>query len=89
MCIHGGALIWGSRKDIAAGGAARLRELCTEAGLTQVSIDYRLAPETKIAGIIDDLRDAWRWCHEDLPDLFDVDTKRIAVLGRSAGGYSR
>ena len=87
VCIHGGALDLGQQKGHRSGWCRSSRELCTEAGLTQVSIDYRLAPETKIAGIIDDLRDAWRWCHEDLPDLFDVDTKRIAVLGRSAGGY--
>jgi acetyl esterase/lipase len=85
--IHGGALIWGSRAGLVAGGARLLTELCAQAGYTQVSIDYRLAPETKLARIVEDVRDAWRWVHHELPRLFDVDTKRIAVLGRSAGGY--
>jgi acetyl esterase/lipase len=87
VCIHGGALIWGSRSDTESGGAARLRELCAEEGYTQVSIDYRLAPETKLPAIIEDIKDAWLWCHHELPRLFDVDTKRIGILGRSAGGY--
>jgi acetyl esterase/lipase len=87
VCIHGGALIWGSRENIASGGAALLRQLCSEAGYTQVSIDYRLAPETKLPEIVADLRDAWTWVHEELPGLFDVDLNRVAVLGRSAGAY--
>jgi len=87
VCIHGGALIWGSRKDIATGGAALLRQLCSDAGYTQVSIDYRLAPETKLPEIVADLRDAWTWVQEELPGLVDVDLNRVAVLGRSAGAY--
>jgi acetyl esterase/lipase len=81
-------LIAGSRKDISeANGSGLLRELCTEAGYTQVSIDYRLAPETKLPGVIEDVRDAWEWIHAELPSHFDVDTDRSAVLGRSAGGF--
>jgi acetyl esterase/lipase len=87
VCIHGGALIWGSRADIASGGARLLTGLCAEAGYTQVSIDYRLAPETKLSGILDDVADAWAWVQRELPGLADVDTSRVAVLGRSAGGY--
>lgn len=85
--IHGGALISGMRSEIASGGAALLRDRLTERGYTQVSIDYRLAPETKLPAIIEDLQDAWRWVDEELPRLFDVDTSRVGVLGRSAGGY--
>ena len=32
-----------------------------EAGYTVVSIDYRLAPETKLPAILDDVRDAFAW----------------------------
>jgi acetyl esterase/lipase len=87
VCIHGGALIWGTRNELASGGAAVLRELCSGAGYTQVSIDYRLAPETKLPEIVEDVKDAWRWIHGELPRLFEVDTSRTAVVGRSAGGY--
>jgi acetyl esterase/lipase len=52
-----------------------------------VSIDYRLAPETLLPAIIEDLRDAFRWVRVEGPILFDVDPRRIAVVGHSAGGY--
>src|SRR5690242_11997639 len=56
--IHGGALILGSRKLPAD---SRILRALLEAGFTVVSIDYRLAPETKLPGIIEDVRDAFRW----------------------------
>jgi hypothetical protein len=56
--IHGGALIAGSRK--LAPGARVLRTL-REAGFTVISIDYRLAPETRLPGIIEDVEDAFAW----------------------------
>jgi acetyl esterase/lipase len=87
VLIHGGALIWGSRTEVATGGAGLLTRLCAQAGYVQVSIDYRLAPESKLPAILEDVRDAWAWVHDDLPDVADVDTTRTAVLGRSAGGY--
>jgi acetyl esterase/lipase len=87
VCIHGGCLIYGGRSEIASGGAGVLRERLGERGYTQVSVDYRLAPETKLAGIVEDVQDAWRWVHEELPRFYEVDTSRVGVLGRSAGGY--
>jgi len=81
--IHGGALIMGDR-----GSADRkLKRAMLRRGYVIVSIDYRLAPETKLPGIIDDLRDAYTWLHEEGPRLFAADTRRIAVAGGSAGGY--
>lgn len=81
--IHGGALINGSRAGI------RIWELAhyLAAGYTVISIDYRLAPETKLPGIIEDLQDALRWVRETGPTLFGIDPARIAVVGHSAGGY--
>ena len=49
--IHGGALIIGSRKDI---NPMQL-ELYLRAGYAVVSIDYRLAPESKLPEIIEDV----------------------------------
>jgi len=80
--IHGGALIMGAREG-ATGRAMRY----VAAGYTVVSIDYRLAPETKAAGIVEDLCDAIRWVREDGPARFGIDSERLAVVGHSAGGY--
>ena len=83
LWIHGGALIMGNRSGI---NSIQLQKYL-DAGYTVVSIDYRLAPETKLKAIIEDLRDAYRWVREKGPDLFHADPHRIAVIGHSAGGY--
>jgi acetyl esterase/lipase len=81
--IHGGALIVGHRGGIDRALFARLRE----AGCVVVSIDYRLAPETKLPAIVEDVQDACRWVRERGPELFGCDPGRLAVMGGSAGGY--
>jgi acetyl esterase/lipase len=81
--IHGGALIMGSRADI----DRRVKNHILEAGYALVSIDYRLAPETKLPEIIQDMEDAFAWIRRDGPRLFNIDPTRIAVAGGSAGGY--
>lgn len=81
--VHGGALIMGNRRGFAP---FHFRNYL-QAGYTVVSIDYRLAPETKIDGIIEDLQDAVRWVREEGPALFSIDPDRLAVVGNSAGGY--
>lgn len=81
--IHGGALINGHRESV----PLRLKKPLLDAGYLIVSIDYRLAPETKLSEIIQDVEDAFAWIHRDGPRLFQADAKRIAVMGGSAGGY--
>ena len=81
--IHGGALINGHR----AGISGRVKKMMLDEGYALVSIDYRLAPETKLPEIIEDLEDAFRWVRKKGPELFDVDASKIAVMGGSAGGY--
>jgi acetyl esterase/lipase len=81
--IHGGALINGHRASV----PARLQKPLLEAGCAIVSIDYRLAPETKLPEIIADLEDAFAWIREHGRDELRVDSSRIVVAGGSAGGY--
>jgi acetyl esterase/lipase len=81
--IHGGALIMGDRHGI----DGTLRDELVNAGYALVSIDYRLAPETKLPAILDDVRDAFAWIRSEGPKTFGARTDRIAVLGGSAGGY--
>jgi len=81
--IHGGALIVGSRRQV----PARLLNPLLDSGFAVVSIDYRLAPETKLPGIIEDVTDAFAWVREKGPALFQADPARVVAAGGSAGGY--
>src|SRR5262249_45444238 len=81
--IHGGALMVGDRRWIDISLADEL----VNAGYVVVSIDYRLAPETKLPAILDDVKDAFAWVRSEGPRQFDARPDRIAVLGGSAGGY--
>jgi acetyl esterase/lipase len=81
--IHGGALIMGSRK---LSPASRVLRPLLDAGFSVVSIDYRLAPETKLPEIVEDVQDAFRWVRASAAKLrFNPD--RLGVCGGSAGGY--
>lgn len=81
--IHGGALIMGHREGI----SGRVRNWAKDNGCALVSIDYRLAPETKLPAIIEDLEDAFKWIRGEGAKQFHLDPKRVAVTGGSAGGY--
>lgn len=80
--IHGGALINGSRGGI----SGRLKKAMLDRGYALVSIDYRLAPETQLPAIIEDVEDAFQWIRKEGAAKFNVDTSKIAVSGGSAGG---
>jgi acetyl esterase/lipase len=81
--IHGGALIFGSRQK--SPNSPVVRSLLN-AGFSVVSIDYRLAPETKLADILDDVRDAFHWIRTNSKRL-GIDPTQTVVCGGSAGGY--
>ncbi len=81
--IHGGALINGHRESV----PGWLAEACRKNEYVLVSIDYRLAPETQLPLIIEDVEDAFRWVRQKGPEMFHGDPERIAVVGGSAGGY--
>ncbi len=86
MWIHGGTLIMGSRNVSGSGPMKEQFSRYLKAGYTVISIDYRLAPETKLDGIIEDLKDAFQWVRAKGPEL-RIDPGRLAVVGHSAGGY--
>ena len=81
--IHGGGLIFGSRTMLPEDE----RDEFLRSGYIVVSIDYRLAPETKLPSILEDVEDAYRWVREKGPGLFQCDPERLAVVGASAGAY--
>jgi len=83
LWLHVGALIFGARSALPVDPMERY----VRAGYVVDSADYRLAPETKLPTIIEDLQDAYRWIREQGLELFQGHAERIAVMGHSAGGY--
>ncbi len=83
--IHGGSLINGGRAKLDK--PPRILDQYLAAGFIVVSIDYRLAPETKLPHIVADIVDAFRWVREKGPGLFGADPQSVAAAGASAGGY--
>jgi acetyl esterase/lipase len=81
--LHGGALIMGSRSSV----PMQLRKLAQQRGFVLVSLGYRLAPETKLPAIIEDVKDGVNWVQGTGPELFHAAPSRLVVAGASAGGY--
>ena len=82
--LHGGSLINGKRQSVDKWAP---REQFLAGGAVVVSVDYRLAPETKVRELVQDVEDAFAWVREKGPALFGADPQRVAVSGGSAGGY--
>src|SRR5438874_2590591 len=81
MWIHGGGWVTGSLET----HDQLSRQLCDDAGAIVVSVDYRLAPETKFPGAVDDCVAAWRWVTAHAAEM-GGDGARVAIAGDSAGG---
>lgn len=79
--LHGGGYILGT-PEINDGSN---RMLAHELGCVVVSVDYRLAPETRFPGSLEDCYAALAWLHINAEQL-GVDRGRIAIGGESAGG---
>jgi acetyl esterase/lipase len=82
--IHGGGLIFGSRKNQPS---SPLREALLDAGYVVAAIDYRLAPDTLADKIAVDVEDACKWVRNEGPQLFSIDPNNLIVMGGSSGGY--
>ena len=79
--FHGGGWVIGSldSHDNTAG------RMAAESGCTVVSVEYRLAPETKFPAPLEDCYAATAWVAAHAAEL-DVDPSRLAIAGDSAGG---
>ncbi|MEQ1783312.1 MAG: alpha/beta hydrolase, partial [Hyphomonadaceae bacterium] len=79
--IHGGGYVMGS----VAGLEFAHRPMAADLNCCIVSVDYRLAPETVFPGAIEDCYAALKWLFAEAAAL-KIDTRRIGVMGESAGG---
>ncbi len=79
--IHGGGYVLGS----AASQESAHRPMAAELGCCIVSVDYRLAPETRYPGAVEDCYAALAWLFANAAEL-KVDPARVGVMGESAGG---
>ena len=81
LYIHGGGYVSGTASFF----GNLLQKMAMECGGLVVSVDYRLAPETRFPGSLEDNYAALRWLHANSGSL-GVDPSRIAIGGASAGG---
>ena len=79
--MHGGGYVAGSAFD----SRRNMQALAVEHDCVAVSVEYRLAPETTLAGSRDDNYAALAWLHANAIEL-GIDRTRIAIKGESAGG---
>ena len=78
--IHGGGYVLGMPEQ--SDGANR--SIASELDCVVVSVAYRLAPETRYPGAVEDCYAALHWLHAQA-DRLGVDRRRIAIGGDSAG----
>ena len=81
LYAHGGGWVFGNldSHDVLCA------QLAIEAGIAVVSVDYRLAPETRFPGAFDDVVAALLWISANGPSV-GIDATRLAIGGDSAGG---
>lgn len=79
--IHGGGFVRGM-PEMSDGTN---RGLAADLGCVIVSADYRLAPETRFPGAVEDCFAALQWLYDQAEHL-GVDPDRIAIKGESSGG---
>lgn len=81
LYVHGGGMTVGDldSSDLAAAN------LAADSGCVILSVDYRLAPEARYPGALDDCAAALAWLHAHAGALH-LSPERIGVYGVSAGG---
>ena len=82
IIVHGGGFTSGNKQMY----VTPIFEPLTRAGFAWFSIDYRLAPKYKFPAAVDDVDRAIEYVKSHAAE-YKVDTRRLAILGESAGGY--
>ena len=80
--VHGGGWVMGDKHS----GAINCIISAVKSGYVVVSVDYRLAPETKFPENFYDIKTAVRWARANAKE-YGFDPDKFAMTGDSAGGY--
>ena len=81
MILYGGAWREGSPDDYETFSSYMAAQ-----GYSVIALDYRHAPKYKFPAQLEDVQAALQYIQEHAANL-EVDTERMAVMGRSAGGH--
>lgn len=81
--FHGGAWMRGSKEDLLYSHFAR--DL-TQNGFIFVNADYRVYPEVRFPGFLNDPRRAIEWVHRHIAD-YGGDPQYLILMGHSAGAH--
>lgn len=81
MFFHGGGWVQGNVRSY----DALCAQVSERVGAVVVSVDYRLAPDHVFPAAVHDAYDCTRWATDHASEL-DIDPRRVAVMGDSAGG---
>ena len=79
--IHGGGWVGGSKESSVLRIAPYL-----EMGFNVVNVEYRLGRVARAPAAVEDCRCALRWVVRNA-ETYGIDTDRLVVTGRSAGGH--
>jgi acetyl esterase/lipase len=82
LFFYGGAWQGGRKSDYLAFGQA-----FASAGIVTVVADYRLYPQVRYPGFVDDGAGALAWVHGHIAQ-YHGDSERVFVAGHSAGAYN-
>jgi acetyl esterase/lipase len=82
VLVHGGGWVAGDKQEY----ITYIFEPLSKAGFAWFSINYRLAPQYKFPAPADDVLQAIRYVRENARK-YNIDAKRIALIGESAGGH--
>lgn len=82
ISVHGGGLLNGTKEIFPFPWRKMVK-----CGITVASINYRLAPETKLDTMLGDIQDAIGWMLSQGPTVLNIDTSKVGLLGGSAGGF--
>lgn len=82
ILVHGGGWVAGDKQQY----INYLFKPLSDAGFAWFSINYRLAPRFRFPADADDVEAAILWVKQHAA-TYHVDTRRIALIGESAGGH--